>query len=85
MLNQPELQTALADTLTGRPQHLVVDLAAVTFCWVQGLALLAGTAEITTASGTGYALSGLSAPSEGTSPCCGATRSPPPTEQPPSR
>jgi anti-anti-sigma factor len=62
MVNQPELQTALADTLTGRPQNLVVDLAAVTFCWVQGLALLADTAEIATANGTGYALSGLPAP-----------------------
>jgi anti-anti-sigma factor len=62
MLNQPELQTALTDTLTGRPRHLVVDLAAVTFCWVQGLALLAETAAIATANGTGYALSGLPAP-----------------------
>ncbi|WP_311559731.1 STAS domain-containing protein [Pseudonocardia charpentierae] len=62
MLNQPELQTALTDTLTGRPHHLVVDLAAVTFCWVQGLVLLADTAEIATGNGTGYALSGLPAP-----------------------
>ena len=62
MLNQPELQTALTDTLTGRPRHLVVDLAAVTFCWVQGLALLAETAAIATGNGTGYALSGLPAP-----------------------
>jgi anti-sigma B factor antagonist len=61
MLNQPELQTALADTLTRRPRHLVVDLAAVTFCWVQGLALLAETAAIATGNGTGYALSGLPA------------------------
>ena len=61
MLNQPELQTALTDTLTGRPRHLVVDVAAVTFCWVQGLALLAETAAIATGNGTGYALSGLPA------------------------
>jgi anti-sigma B factor antagonist len=59
MLSQPDLQTALTDTLIGRPRHMVVDLAAVTFCWVQGLALLAETAEIATANGTGYALSGL--------------------------
>lgn len=62
MLNQPELQTALNNTLTGRPRHLVVDLAAVTFCWVQGLALLAETAAVATGNGTGYALSGLPAP-----------------------
>ncbi|HET9564535.1 MAG TPA: STAS domain-containing protein, partial [Mycobacterium sp.] len=61
LLSQPELQTTLTDTLTGRPRHLVVDLAAVTFCWVQGLALLAETAAIATGNGTGYALSGLSA------------------------
>ena len=61
LLNQPELQTALTDTLTGRPRHLVVDVAAVTFCWVQGLALLAETAAIATGNGTGYALSGLPA------------------------
>ena len=61
MLSQPELQTALTDTLTGRPRHLVVDLAAVTFCWVQGLALLAETAAVATGNGTGYALSGLPA------------------------
>ena len=62
MLNQPEVKTALTDTVTGRPRHLVVDLAAVTFCWVQGLALLAETEAIATGNGTGYALCGLRAP-----------------------
>ena len=62
ILSQPELQTALTDTLADRPRHLVVDLAAVTFCWVQGLALLAETAAVATGNGTGYALSGLPAP-----------------------
>jgi anti-anti-sigma factor len=61
MLNQPELQTALTDALTGRPDHLVVDLGAVTFCCAQGLALLAQTAAVAAANGTGYALSGLPA------------------------
>ncbi len=49
------------EALTRKPRHLVVDLAAVTFCWVQGLALLAETAAVATGNGTGYALSGLPA------------------------
>ncbi len=61
MLNQPELRTALTEALTRKPRHLVVDLAAVTFCWVQGLALLAETAAVATGNRTGYALSGLPA------------------------
>ena len=52
MLNQPELQTVLTDTLSGRPHHVVVDLGGVTFCWFQGLALLAETAAVATANGT---------------------------------
>ena len=52
MLNQPELQTVLTDTLSGRPHHVVVDLGGVTFCWFQGLALLAETAAVATANET---------------------------------
>jgi anti-anti-sigma regulatory factor len=61
MLNHAELQAALKDSLDGTPSYLVVDLSAVTFCWVQGLALLIETETLATANGTGYALSALPA------------------------
>jgi anti-anti-sigma factor len=61
MINQPELQNALTGALADRPGYMIVDLAAVTFCWVQGLVLLGETAAIAAGNGTGYALSGLSA------------------------
>jgi anti-anti-sigma factor len=60
MLNQSELQNALTDTLNGRPRYVIVDLAAVTFCWVHGLILLGEAAATAAGNGTGYALSGLS-------------------------
>jgi anti-anti-sigma factor len=61
LLNHLELRIALTDCISGKPGHLVVDLASVTFCWAEGLALLVETAALAAADGTGYALSGLPA------------------------
>lgn len=61
LLNHPELRIALTDCINSKPAHLIVDLAAVTFCWAHGLALLVEAAAMATANGTGYVLSGLPA------------------------
>lgn len=61
LLNHVELRIALAGCVEDKPGHLIVDLAAVTFCWAKGLALIVETAELATANGTGYVLTGLPA------------------------
>jgi anti-sigma B factor antagonist len=61
LLNHVDLRIALTDCINGKPGHLIVDLAAVTFCWTEGLALLVETAALATANGTRYVLSGLPA------------------------
>jgi anti-sigma B factor antagonist len=61
LLNHLELRLALTDSINGGPRHLIVDLAAVTFCSVQGLGILVETRAVATANGTDYVLSGLSA------------------------
>jgi anti-anti-sigma factor len=61
LLNHLDLRIALTDCVNGKPGYLIVDLAAVTFCWAEGLALLVETAALATANGTGYVLSGLPA------------------------
>ena len=61
LLNHLELRIALTDCINSKPAHLIVDLAAVTFCWAHGLALLVEAAALATANGTGYVLSGLPA------------------------
>lgn len=54
---------SVAATLVGAarraPRHLVVDLAAMTFCGVRGYDLLAEIAAIAGGRGIGFALSGL--------------------------
>jgi anti-anti-sigma factor len=61
LLNHLELRIALTDCINGKPGHLIVDLASVTFCWAEGLALLVETEALATANGTEYVLSGLPA------------------------
>lgn len=64
LITYSTVQAALDAGLFGavdRPtSRLVVDLAGVTFCGVRGFALLAQTAAVAAANGTGYALSGCS-------------------------
>lgn len=55
------LRDALADSLARGPCHLVIDIAAVTFCSVRGLTLLVQTAAAAAERRTGYAVSGASA------------------------
>lgn len=59
LLSEAALVAALHHSLQARPSHLVVDLAAITFCGVRGYAALAATADAAGQHGIGYALSGL--------------------------
>lgn len=58
LCTRPLVAATLAEAGSRAPAHLVVDLAATTFCGVRGFALFA---EIAGARGAGFALSGLSA------------------------
>ena len=54
------LQAALTGVLARRPDHLVVDLAAVTFCSVCGLTALMQAGAVAAGQGTEFAVSGAS-------------------------
>ena len=60
LATRPVLHAELTRALDGAPAHLVVDLAAVAFCCVRGF-VPPETSVAATATGTGYALSGLRA------------------------
>ena len=51
----------LAEAVSRAPRHLVVDLAALTFCCARGFALLAETALAATTQDVAFVLSGLTA------------------------
>jgi anti-anti-sigma factor len=55
----PILQAAVGEGLDHHPAHLLVDLAGMTFCSVQGLELLIQTSRITTDNATSFAVSGV--------------------------
>jgi anti-anti-sigma factor len=59
LLTVPVLEQALDAAVDQRPGDLVVDLAGVGFCCVQGFALLANAAATAQTNGTGYVVSGL--------------------------
>ncbi|MDN5859137.1 MAG: STAS domain-containing protein [Pseudonocardia sp.] len=56
----PVLRDALTQDLDQQPAHLVVDVAALTFCSARGIALLIEAGRAAVDNGTGYALSGSS-------------------------
>ena len=55
----PILRAALDDSLDQDPDHLVVDLARMTFCFVRGLALIAHAGHTAAEKVTGYAVSAV--------------------------
>ena len=61
MLTHPIVAATLAEAVSRAPRHLVVDLAAMTFCCARGFALLAETALAATTRDVAFALSGLTA------------------------
>jgi len=54
------LQTALTQVLARRPAHLIVDLAALTFCSTRGLAVLSYAGDTARGHRIGYAVAGAS-------------------------
>jgi anti-anti-sigma factor len=54
------LDAALDDVLDRRPDHLIVDLAGLTFCSSRGITAIARTARASAANGTRYSVSGAS-------------------------
>lgn len=54
------LRTALGSVLGQRPAHLVVDLAARTFCSARGFTVLSQGWDVALGNGTGYAVAGTS-------------------------
>lgn len=54
------LQATLAGNLARGPCHLVVDLAGLTFCSVQGAALLIEARHLAAGQGTGYTVTSAS-------------------------
>ena len=61
MSTLPVLRDALADSLARGPCELIVDLAAMTFCDLDGLRLLVETDATAAGSGIGYAVAGVPA------------------------
>lgn len=59
-VTRPIVATALSEALSRGPRHLVVDLAATTFCCLRGYQLLAETGLLAAGWGIGFAVSGLS-------------------------
>lgn len=59
-MTRPVVATALSEALSRGPRHLVVDLAATTFCCLRGYQLLAETGLLAAGWGIGFAVSGLS-------------------------
>lgn len=59
LVGYPMLAEALAGSLRAAPRHLVVDLAAVTFCGVRGFCMLGDAAATAAVGGTAYAISGI--------------------------
>lgn len=60
LLTLAMLQAALTDGLARRPCHLIVDVAEMTFCSGQGMALLVMAGSTATESGTAYAVTAAS-------------------------
>jgi anti-anti-sigma factor len=56
LFTDPVLQAALADSLARGPCDLLVDLAAMTFCDVRGLAMLVQAGATAAERGIGYAV-----------------------------
>ena len=54
------LRSALGKGLAAHPAHLLVDLAAMTFCCARGLELLTQTAHSAAGTATSFAVSGVS-------------------------
>ena len=61
MLTHPIVAATLAEAVSRAPRHLVVDLAALTFCYARGFALLAETALAATTQDVAFTLSGMTA------------------------
>jgi hypothetical protein len=61
MLTRPIVAATLAEAVSLAPRHLVVDLAAMTFCSARGFALLAETALAATTRDVAFPQSGLTA------------------------
>ena len=61
MLTRPIVAAMLAETVSRAPRHLVVDLAAMTFCCARGFALLAETALAAATRDVTFTLCGLTA------------------------
>jgi anti-anti-sigma factor len=61
MLTRPIVAATLAEAVSRAPRHLVVDLAAMTFCCARGFALLAETALAAATRDVAFVLSGLTA------------------------
>ena len=59
MFTVPVLRDALADGFARGPREVIVDLAAMTFCDLGGLRLLAETGATAAGSGIGYAVAGV--------------------------
>ena len=61
LVTLPLLEAALDAHLDQQPDHLLVDLARVTYCCARGIALLVSTADHAADQGVGYAVSGAPA------------------------
>jgi len=61
LLTLPMLAAALDANLDQQPDHLLVDIARVSYCCVRGLALLVSAAGDAAGQGVGYAVSGMPA------------------------
>ncbi len=61
LLTRPIVAATLAEAVSRAPRHLVVDLAAMTFCCARGFALLAETALAASTRDVAVTLSGLTA------------------------
>jgi anti-anti-sigma factor len=60
LLTTPAVDDAMAEAMDEQPADLVIDLSAVSFCSVRGIALLASTIGGAHRSGIGCAVSGMS-------------------------
>lgn len=61
LVTLPVLEAALNANLDQEPDHLLLDLAGVTYCCVRGIALLVTTAGYAAGQGVGYVVSGVPA------------------------
>lgn len=61
LVTLPVLEAALNANLDQEPDHLLLDLAGVTYCSARGMALLVTTADYAANQGVGYVVSGVPA------------------------